>query len=459
MSVTVPAIRGRFGETEYFEATMKARDFAQAIRPPLEADDWASFSIEERLQRVPNDKRIMSQIAPYVANNQDRFFGSMIVLMYKAEVEFEPLGSFKAALPGAYRQSASQMGFLTISGGELIVLDGQHRYLALRLVLQGAVEGKAARTLSDDDVSVLFVQHESSIKTRRIFNVVNRNAKPTSRADNIITSEDDGYAIVARRLLSDDQPLGRARGRGREELVEWKNNTLGQRSIQLTTLSAVYDTVKLILEHGRVGPLSLSDRPSDEDLESWIEMCAAVWLTLLSDLSAYKTAIERPQDIPALRRDDARTSLLFKPAAQVALIDGLLRAQATSGLPFVEIVRRANKVADWSMTSPFWSGVIVKTTGAIDAGPESRRRMALLLTYLLAGDAMSAEDKYDTWLAFNEAKGRRPTAWITSGFKADDDLEDLPEPIAGEAYRVSDARAWIQPGAERSGSHRQQLAP
>ena len=44
----------------------------------------------------------------------------------------------------------------------------------------------------------ILIEHEVNMKTRRVFNVVNRYAKQISRGDQIITSEDDGYAIVAR---------------------------------------------------------------------------------------------------------------------------------------------------------------------------------------------------------------------------------------------------------------------
>ena len=49
-----------------------------------------------------------------------------------------------------------------------------------------------------------FIESRDGQKTRRIFNKVNRHAKPTGRSDNIITSEDDGYALVTRRLLDTD---------------------------------------------------------------------------------------------------------------------------------------------------------------------------------------------------------------------------------------------------------------
>lgn len=441
MALIIPAIRGRLGETEYYESTMKARDFVQAVRPPRELDEWASFSIEERMQRDPNTTRILGQIAPYIANNRDRFFGSIIVLTYDAKVTFEPMTKFADGLPAAYAENLENMGFLTIGGGTLVVLDGQHRYLAMRLVLQGEVEGPAAKSLSNDDVSVIFVPHQDSMKTRRIFNVVNRYAKPTGRGDNIITSEDDGYAIVARRLLSDDQPLGRTEV-GREELVDWKSNTLGTRSIRLTTISAVYDSVKLILEARGAPKLDTSTRPADAELAQYVDLCASVWWTVLQGMDPYRQAVARPREIPNFRKDEHRFALLFKPAAQIAVLDGLLRAESTSGRPLADIVARANRIGDWSMDSRTWRGIIVKSTGAIDAGTEARRRMAAVLEYMLARESLQEPDLFGVWRMFNESRGHRLEVWVQSAFVDAEGLEPLPQPVEGARYAVEDARVY-----------------
>lgn len=51
-----------------------------------------------------------------------------------------------------------------------------------------------------------------------------------------------------------------------------------------------------------------------------------MWEALLTGLDAYKKALARLKAIPDKRNDEAKTALLFKPASQITLIDGLLRA-------------------------------------------------------------------------------------------------------------------------------------
>jgi DNA sulfur modification protein DndB len=75
----IPAMRGKIGSIEYFVAMMKASEVVNSIRIPKEMPDWDHMSIEERYQREINYKRVKEQIAPYFANDPDRFFNALIV--------------------------------------------------------------------------------------------------------------------------------------------------------------------------------------------------------------------------------------------------------------------------------------------------------------------------------------------------------------------------------------------
>jgi DNA sulfur modification protein DndB len=439
MTTTIPAIRGSLGSTEYFETTMKVGDLVKTVRPPKDIDGWANFSIEERMQRNPDLPRIKSQLAPYIAKSRDRFFGSIIVLVYNGEITFESLADVAKNIPNAYKKNAERVGFVTIDGGMLIVLDGQHRLLALEMVHKGDVPGEFAHDVANDEICVIFIKHEDDQKTRRIFNTVNRYAKQTSRGDNIITSEDDGYAIVTRWLLRDTAPLGKP-----ANIVNWASNTLTKRSTQLTTISTVYETVKLILRAHGIDKLPEQERPSDEDLETYLNYCADVWDTVLQGIPAFQDALADPSKIPAMREDGAATSLLFKPAAQSALIDGILRAVDVTNLKIAAAVDRASRISTWNMDAKLWNGIIIKHSGAIDAGPEAKRRMATLLCYLIAADQLDEDTNYATWRMYNEA--RNPDAfasWIKSG-GAKGKVEDLPDPVEGSTYGVAEAKAHAE---------------
>ena len=180
MPVVRPCIVGRMGSTTFYETTMTGRELASTVRPAKETDAWASASIEERMQRTFDVRRIRETIVPYLARHPDRFFGSLIVLAPKGAIEFEPLATLiHEPLSAAYRDSARHMGFLTIEHDELVALDGQHRLLAYREIVAGGPQlGAYAGEAVDDEVSILLIEFENAQKTRRIFNKVNRHARP-----------------------------------------------------------------------------------------------------------------------------------------------------------------------------------------------------------------------------------------------------------------------------------------
>jgi hypothetical protein len=123
------------GSTTYYETKLLARELTATVRPAREVDRWASASIEERMQRDLNKRRILDEIVPYLAHHPDRLFGSVIVLVPQGSLEFEPLTEVVGKVPGAYRSAVESMGFLTAEHGETVALDGQHRLVALREVI------------------------------------------------------------------------------------------------------------------------------------------------------------------------------------------------------------------------------------------------------------------------------------------------------------------------------------
>ena len=437
MITVIPAIKGKIGNTAYYEANMKVQDFVNSVSPPSEMDDWENLSIEERMQRDPDTKRIAAQLEPYIANNEDRFFGSIIVLIYKGDVVFEPITRYTSGVPRPYQPSAQNMGFLTIDeDASMIVLDGQHRRIALKNICDRKVPGEFSNDIASDDICVIFIRHESTEKTRRIFNTVNRYAKQTSRGDNIITSEDDGYAIISRGLLRKGAPLARPTFM-EKDIVNWRSNTLTSRSVQITTISVVYETVKLILNHYKVPKFTQHIRPTDDKLESAQSYCDAVWHKILKCITPYELALKNPSKIPEFRHDNAKVSLLFKPAAQIALVDGMLRAMTSGGMSLETAVDRVNLVNDWSMDNQQWQGVIIKPSLTIDASLDAKRRMAKLICYLIAADHLSNYVKFDIWKTFNLANGRNLDdidnlkSYIGS-------LLDLPNPVKGKRFTVND---------------------
>ena len=183
-------MKGKFGSTEYFMLTMKARDVAKRLVILKKMPDWEDLGIEERFHMEIDYNRVKKQIAPYLSNDPDRFFGALIVSVFNGEeMEFEPASNMLHGIPKLYQTAAESLGFLTLSGGEMLVpLDGQHRLVALQAAISGNDEKQKKISevapnpeLADDDVMLIMIRHDAQ-KSRRIFNKVKRRAGSASRA-------------------------------------------------------------------------------------------------------------------------------------------------------------------------------------------------------------------------------------------------------------------------------------
>ncbi|MFF3528190.1 DGQHR domain-containing protein [Streptomyces rubiginosohelvolus] len=426
MATLHTAIRAQMGSTPYYVTTMKVSDLVQVARPASEQEEWATTGLTERLQRELNDTRVRTEIAPYLANSPDRFFGAIILLLDSdEEPEFEPLSEVAKSLPKAYRSTMGKdsFGFLTIDSGERIILDGQHRFAALREVhLARTVEGEYAKHVGDDEVTVIIVPRISTQHTRKIFNKVNRYAKNTSRGDNILTSEDDGFAILTRRLADDGGPLAGKNHKG-ESLVNYKNNTIAERSTQLTTLSAIYETVRIIAEYydmaDDLNEKKTHVRPSEETIDQGYEHVEGWWTAVLDGMPKLKYGRDNTKLLPELRAKEAEYGLLFKPATHIVLFQALSQIlQADEDLTLKDAVDRAYKL-DWKITAPLWRDVLINSAHNILTKKENYNLAADLITYLVVGDKLPANHIKELGLRVATARGEDPET-----FQLPDPLDD-----------------------------------
>jgi DNA sulfur modification protein DndB len=427
MTTVQAAIRGQMGSVRYYMAKMNAREFVSQTRAAKDIDGWANFGIEERMQRDLAWVRIRNEIVPYLTRSEDRFFGAFVVLVYRGKMHFESVSEIVTNylqnvaevdlnakfLPPAYELAFADTGVLTINGGELIILDGQHRWRAIKAAVERDEEvppenfGQYTSAVGADELEVVFIEFDgnehdrSSQKIRRIFNKLNRHAKPTGRSDDIITSEDDGYAILARRLLRNGEPLVQdveLKKRGviaTEKIVNWKSTTIAARSTSFTTISAVYETAKTAGRVYGVDPDRWNEkknavRPEDDELDAVYAVLSEWWDTLLKGVTVFTAALEDPKRLPELRAPGQPYSLLFKPAAHIILFKALELA-VSRGLDLSEAVERINRI-DWNVESEHWRDILIQPSGRISARQEHYKVTAELVAYLISADLMSAED-------------------------------------------------------------------
>jgi DNA sulfur modification protein DndB len=246
---------------------------------------------------------------------------------------------------------------------------------------------------------VIFLEFESIEKARRIFNKVNRYAKPTTKSTNILTSEDDGYAIITRCLISQDDPT-KFDAITEPPIPEWFKNgkavlqmegtSIKQNSPHLTTLQVIYDSVQEICKATKQPTLDEKKtivRPTDQVLHEAYEVCAKWWTHLIQEFQPIVRAFNMPDFISEDRHYEGKYSLAYRPKGLEAIIGGMLLAHECSKLVPATIVERANKL-NMHLGSDMWRGILTGANGTIMGTNVPLAKT--LIAYQLVGDAIGA---------------------------------------------------------------------
>ena len=352
MATTVPAMKGQLGNTDYYILSMKAQELVDKVKIPKEMKEWDDESVEERYQRDINYHRVRAQIAPYLANDKSRFFGALIVaaMNFDDSVVFEPLADVTTkGLPGLYRTAASNMGFLTFTGGEVMVpLDGQHRLKAIQFAITGVDEKSRpiditpCAELAREDVTVILVAYEPS-KARKIFTKVNRYAKTTTTGQNYITDDDDVVAVLTREVAN--VLIG-----GR--LAKFTSNTLRPKDVEFTTLAIIYNCNEEIIKHTFAeGKLDKTHLPDSQKQRLFRKEVMDVWKAVLEGIEVFADALDDKDSTgDSKRREIRKTNLLGKPVAQECVVRAFVRLTgAPTNMSAEDACNRLNHLP-WNMT-------------------------------------------------------------------------------------------------------------
>jgi DNA sulfur modification protein DndB len=361
MSTTVFAIKGKLGTTEYYVITMKAGEVVSNIRIPKDIDGWSDLDIEQRYQREINDVRVKNLIAPYLANDKDRFFGSLLVTMQNADdIRFEPLVDVVKKLPVAYEIPASGAGFLTLTGGEVMFpIDGQHRLRALKYAIDGKdSSGKdltnfqASSELAQEDVVIILFKFDAYV-SRKIFTKVNKYAKPTTKAQNLITDDDDVIAVITRDIANE---IG-------ARMVNFKTNTLNNNSVEFTTLATLYECIGLIVDaiHGKVDK---TIRPDKQKEKLYLQSATDVFTSLVENIEHFKTILTHTGEDGDARRKELRTQILLaKPVVQLCLVNAFMKiknGKTNDGrTPSDDEIFKGLNSINWSIEEMAWQKILM----------------------------------------------------------------------------------------------------
>ena len=335
-----PAIRAQMGDWQYYIVRMRMREVARKVQ--LAQDIYADMTIRDAIQKALGEERVRTEIVGYLAHRPDRFFSSIVVAAIEGEPSWHPVEMDTSTVPKIFTSSSSMRdSFGVLSFGDepkYYALDGQHRVAAIKLLINRQAEIEAPPGFDNDLLSVIVVLREEQNvsegewmrRYRRLFSSLNRYAKPTDRDTNIIMDEDDLFAIVTRRLITDHK-FFQAPGLERESfkvLTRGKNLRAG--TSHFTTLQTLYAVNTILLKTSRrqmlgwdhggstSGNLNKQIRPDEEYIDGYYEELSNYWdaiLDILPDLGRQPSEM-RNHDIPEGETGQYRDHLLFWPIGQ-----------------------------------------------------------------------------------------------------------------------------------------------
>ena len=398
-----PAIKARMGDWNYYIVRMTMREVANEIN--LATDEWEDPTLSDAIQRELDESRVKRGLLNYLTRRDDRFFSSLVVAAIGGSPSFELAQHSEWIKSRSFRESVGLLAF--DDDPHYYALDGQHRLFAIKELLKD--RQSAPPGFASEQVSVIVVareeQHQDDAvwlrRYRRLFSSLNRYAKPTDRDTNIIMDEDDVFAIVTRRLISDHRQF-RAVGRRRQResfRVLTKGKNLKSGAQHFTSLQTLYTMNATLLttpdrERRLGGPkglkASLQFRPEENLVDADYEALSRCWdaiLEVVPSLSKEPTKM-RAHQIPDPNPEGYQDHLVFWPIGQelfIRLVRAMLnRAQLGEDASTEDMARALLplRAVPWELHEPPWRRLLLVP---LDSGRgwkirSEDRKMVLLLT-------------------------------------------------------------------------------
>ena len=349
-----PALQGEMGSRTYWVTVWQWGFVRTMIEFAQDLPDYTSLPPAEKVQREVNSPRVQKQIVPYILNNDDRFFGALIVEGRGSRPEFQPIEGF------------SGYGTLTMGGDYMLfALDGQHRLAAIKEACRSETD------LASESQTVILVWHESTLKTRKLFTHVNKNARATTSAQNILLDDEDLYAEIARRLER-ELPLFR-------DNVNWRGNTLSATTTKVTTAPVLRLSASTWLDEYNIRQ-SLVEIPETR-VDGYYNEVKEIWEKIISDLKPLQEVLTGAAEFRQLRE----RFIIHTPVGQQSMIHAVQSARQRD-VSIEDIAARLGKI-DWAKTSPLWNRIIYNPDlNRMLTGKENWSDMGDILGFVLGGE-------------------------------------------------------------------------
>ncbi|MEI6034195.1 MAG: DNA sulfur modification protein DndB [Verrucomicrobiae bacterium] len=243
------ALRGSYGRVTYFVTKTTLRDAAENLT--LAPQDALTFS--ERIQRVVNLKRVEREIVPYLEHNDLRFFNALVCILLPDSNSVQSFWDFEEYKDDNNTPIGGLGKLKIIKDVGRVVLDGQHRFIALQQYW------KAKRDSSQNDkeldIAIVFVvvdelgrigtqtpklRNKTIENVRNLFAVLNKTARSVDKTTLLLIDDTSIFNVMTRGLM-EDKVID-------ELVVKWTGgDNLQPRDPYFSTLNVLRDSISFFL--------------------------------------------------------------------------------------------------------------------------------------------------------------------------------------------------------------------
>jgi DNA sulfur modification protein DndB len=322
--IHLPAIRCRMGDRGYIVAAMTFQEISDRIGNVAELYDNRKLS--QWIQRQLDEDHA-ERIAKYLVKDESRFFNALVMGVYGGHPDFAELRveDKQHRLTDVEEERINRsVGVLMLSGKELLFpIDGQHRVAGIKESV------KSDPRLGMEEMTVLFVGHARTElgkqRTRQLFVMLNQRAKKVSDRDIVALDEDNGLAVVTRRLI-EDHPLFRKEG-----IISFSANVAIRATDPeaLTSILGLHQIVKALYPRQSNALPSFAaiqrTRPDDGVIDIVYNLVTEYWKHLVEKIPEYRSVLVKRTKSTSDFRSHDKNHLLFRPAGQL----GFARAVQT----------------------------------------------------------------------------------------------------------------------------------
>jgi len=357
----VPAIRASIGDWVYYTSTLTFKQVSDHVVNYWE-ELCESELLKDMLQRAITENH--NSIADYIKRQDERFFNSLVLAVYDGEPQWK-----EVRLEYENGDEFYDLGVLELTGAEVIFpVDGQHRVEGIKKVVSGVDD------YDNEKIPVIFIGHKNDDngkqRTRRLFNTLNRYAKPVSLRDIIALDEDDSVAIACRDLIDKHSFFTGKR------VLDSKSKSISENNNEFTTIISLYEcnsellwlyikdkiiydskTGKKISTRNKKIDNYLRIRPNDEEINEFIMLCSNFWTDLsehFDDLREYKNQTTTNSSNFRSKRGG---SLFFRPTALIALVRTFVLLKREFNCTFKDAFKKIDGLS-LELDSDMWRNIL-----------------------------------------------------------------------------------------------------